>query len=670
MTREEPASPLEDPTIGIMETPPWCDELFGSLKLNADGSAEEIFGKTDNVATRLAPNTRMMWGVILAFQGVAVLVPLFWLLIIRNRWDVSYTASGVVFCTLLVVGILWWVRWRGMQHTWVRSRMVAEIARSLKVTQKTAPGATVEALVSSPALQSIARRMASECSDPQPLEMRLAEYRNDRIVNQLDHYRGKFFEAMKERRNLSRTVTLCLDAALFLAVLGLAISLRDQADRWLAWSGSDYMLGFIGAALPLLALLAQLKGSYLQLNRRIGRYSQQVEFLEAAKMRSDELQSESAFHDLVADVESTLLGEVVDWFYQAEGSELFYRSKPSGKRRHAGVSAKPRGIVDRLLGALGLSVGFVGRVLIGRVLVVALSVVFTTALIHFKQAPKNPTTFAKLSSLEGRLLMPAKDDLPSHPKSYQDWDPNLTDSKKGLILIAHGLTDGVEDPTKDAEHWMTRMQQSITRQLGDNRPGICLVDWHDAAKPGEDMNLQLDSDILNLIAPMPEEAKKMMRNVTMIRSEGNRIGELVGFKLARAIHQKLIDPQAPMHLIGHSAGGFVVLQAAIVLDELGLAPANLRISMLDTPMPESADIAKIAGKYPVDFYLTSAFAQGVPETGFVKNFARYDLKLPPDCDHYLQAHSFAHSWYIDSILNHDPRGFLKSPFASKASTSD
>jgi len=38
-------------------------------------------------------------------------------------------------------------------------------------------------------------------------------------------------------------------------------------------------------------------------------------------------------------------------------------------------------------------------------------------------------------------------------------------------------------------------------------------------------------------------------------------------------------------------------------------------------------------------------------------------------DAYLDAHSYAHEWYIDSILNHDPRGFSRSPFMPKQTPS-
>src|SRR5690606_15688830 len=82
---------------------------------------------------------------------------LFWLIVLRERWNVSYVAYSVVLCTLFMVGISWWVRWRGMQHAWARTRMVAEITRSLLITSNVAPGATSQALRGAPSLEQIAR---------------------------------------------------------------------------------------------------------------------------------------------------------------------------------------------------------------------------------------------------------------------------------------------------------------------------------------------------------------------------------------------------------------------------------------------------------------------------------------------------------------------------------
>ena len=99
------------------------------------------------------------------------------------------------------------------------------------------------------------------------------DYLENRLKDQESHYRKKGLEALKSRRRLSRIVTRGLDGALFLAVGGLIVGLSSRTEMWLQLSGLDLVLGFIGSALPLIAILAQSMNAYLELNRRTGRYA-------------------------------------------------------------------------------------------------------------------------------------------------------------------------------------------------------------------------------------------------------------------------------------------------------------------------------------------------------------------------------------------------------------
>jgi len=137
----------------------------------------------------------------------------------------------------------------------------------------------------------------------------------------------------------------------------------------------------------------------------------------------------------------------------------------------------------------------------------------------------------------------------------------------------------------------------------------------------------------------------------------------VGYKLARAIRKGRLDPTRPMHLIGHSAGGFVVVRAALLLHDLELAPHDLRVTLLDTPMPDTKDLAALLEFCPVDFVRASDLAQGVPEAGIHENYELFDLEVPEGLDAFLDAHEFAHAWYIRSIREGGPEGFGRSPFS-------
>ena len=640
--------------------PEWAKPLLTALDLRNSKNPDIVLERADNAANQLAPNTRRMWKWVLVLEGLAVLAPLLWLLVSRFRLPVPLAACSVLVCTLLVVGICWWLRWRGMQFSWARTRMIAEIARSAKATEGIGGQATAAALGGAPSLQTIARWIGHGETETQPQEAK-DHYLATRIEDQLSHYQKKHRQALDERTRLSRHVTRAMDGALFLAVTGVAVSLNESAERWLRLSGSDYVLGCVGVMLPLTAILMQLLGSYLELNRRAGRYVQQIEFLAESKKLLSEATTREEIQHVVKEVERGLLGEVVEWFYQAQHAEPYYRSKAGrieaweidkvmaeGRRRWP----------QKILAGFGASAGFIGRVVFGRILVAAISIVITTAFIAFC-IPKDSEELSRLRMEDGRLL--------SSPTS-KSWEPDAARANNGFILIVHGLHDGVDFTGKQGEkgHWMTRMQETLNEHLGDQMPDLCLVDWHMAAIPAAFSGDGLQAVKANATGrSIPTRPQAWLQDVAAIRPQAEEIGDLVGYKIARAIRSGKIHRDRPMHLIGHSAGGFVVLHAAMVLKQLGLAPANLRVTMLDTPMPVATDLVAILDEIPVDYYCTSAFATGVPANGFYRNFTRYDIKPPAGTDAYLGAHSYAWKWYIQSIAPEWETGFRRSPFAKQ-----
>lgn len=210
---------------------------------------------------------------------------------------------------------------------------------------------------------------------------------------------------------------------------------------------------------------------------------------------------------------------------------------------------------------------------------------------------------------------------------------------------------------------MKRMQKAIEAGMGKDCPDICLVDWHFSAIPARASSLNLEG--LSKQPKLPSSARSWLQDVVAIRPQGEEIGELVGYKLARALRNGTLRRDRPMHLIGHSAGGFVVMHAALVLLDLGVAPKDLRVTMLDTPLPVVEDLRQLLRGVPLDYYCSSAFAKGVPAAGFAVNFTRCDIAVPRGIDQYTEAHSYAYDWYIDTIKNDRSEGFGVSPFAKR-----
>ena len=61
----------------IIDPPDWLEPLYRVIGLPPESPAQEVFEKSDDLATSLAPITRRLWKLILVLEGMAVLLPLF-----------------------------------------------------------------------------------------------------------------------------------------------------------------------------------------------------------------------------------------------------------------------------------------------------------------------------------------------------------------------------------------------------------------------------------------------------------------------------------------------------------------------------------------------------------------------------------------------------------------
>jgi hypothetical protein len=338
--------------------------------------------------------------------------------------------------------------------------------------------------------------------------------------------------------------------------------------------------------------------------------------------------------------------------------------------------------LTRVLSGAGLALSFTGRIIFGRVLIAAVASVLT-ALLIVSRAPQDVMERSLLRSADGQLL--------SRPGAFGWWKPKPEEAARGFVLIAHGLhdsplktmagapaaKDGSRADSNSSLHWMSELQNAVHQRLGQQggAPDICLVDWSLAARP---------SDVTSLLHNLTSEteatqfgdAARFVTDVAAIRTQAQAIGDTVGYKLAAAIKSNppLLFRDRPMHLIGHSAGGFLVVRAALVLQQLGLLPDQTRVTLLDTPLPDVDDLRQLLLKADgsptrcrVDYYKSSAFAQGVPdESAAWPNYRCLALAPPPPYSASMTAsHSYAHQWFIQSVASAsaDPAagGFALSP---------
>ncbi len=83
---------------------------FEAFNVGKDSSITDAYKRT-NAAKQLAPRTRRLWEWILFCEGAAVLLPMFWLLVIHLRWTPAYGVCGVGVHRRDRQGACWWMRW-------------------------------------------------------------------------------------------------------------------------------------------------------------------------------------------------------------------------------------------------------------------------------------------------------------------------------------------------------------------------------------------------------------------------------------------------------------------------------------------------------------------------------------------------------------------------------
>ncbi len=295
-----------------VSVPDWCEPLLEDMGVGKTTPIEETFRVADTYSNKSAPNVRTTWSWVLLLECLAVIAPILWLLAYRLEVTSIYIGYAVVAACAGTLGTCWWYRWRGTQHSWTRSRLLAEIARSRMTSSPLSADATHGALEVAPSIQGLVGRLGPvpACSEEMGWNERKRAYLAGRIDAQIEYYDTQSRSAEASRRRLSRWVTRGLDGALFLAVAGLMIALSSGSDHWMRLSGSDIVLAVTGSALPLIALFCQSLNSYLGLDRRRGRYLQQLEFLRKARWRlefSDDQQKDMA---IVEQTERSLLSLV------------------------------------------------------------------------------------------------------------------------------------------------------------------------------------------------------------------------------------------------------------------------------------------------------------------------------------------------------------------------
>ena len=287
----------------------------------------------------------------------------------------------------------------------------------------------------------------------------------------------------------------------------------------------------------------------------------------------------------------------------------------------------------------------------------------------------------------------------------------------GIIVIIHGLTDEVQSESQ----WMAEMAEAIENNLGAGAtPNIILYDWREDAMalrstvdpgpwaaelaselfpPGSgfvgSLNLAIGASFVS--KAYAGSAFLWLVDLLSVRPLGEAHGIALGNYLSERIGALDIDESKPIHLIGHSAGGFVAANAAVRL----LArrnPTKLQVTTLDTPMLQASRVLYIKGNGgKIDCYVSSIFGNIAPGIHAVNNLPAFSkLLLSPlggvgllidtspliqfganyhfGKDKYTRSsnpvvnHNHSRDWYIDTIEDPDffSEGFYYSPFLNNS----
>ena len=298
-----------------------------------------------------------------------------------------------------------------------------------------------------------------------------------------------------------------------------------------------------------------------------------------------------------------------------------------------------------------------------------------------------------------------------------DWENRKTN---GLIVIAHGLHSSARST------WLTNMTSALnTYFLTNPAPNIVLYDWKEDADP---FNLRTKSrialprkwwrnvgainwnDLLNDSLPVPD----FIADCYGVRLVGPVHGIYLATWILTNIDAGRIVRTAPVHLIGHSAGGFLAGECGLTLGRI--IPAQ-QVTMLDTPFPYRQHVEKYQAFGKVERYISSVFGvltldfrtpsegklddvtvdcalsmlswQGVfgddnigwalgtlgstfcSKGGLVPANGQYRRAFindqSPTLWQGLSAHQMAHQWYINTITNVAAEdGFFFSPWSGRS----
>jgi len=279
------------------------------------------------------------------------------------------------------------------------------------------------------------------------------------------------------------------------------------------------------------------------------------------------------------------------------------------------------------------------------------------------------------------LTIPLQSDPANGHILDSDGEPLSLDPAKasvGLIVLTHGFR------SNGKEEWLkTLCGFSAARLLHEDKPmpNICIYDWGEVSSPLKlvynnepDKNASWFKRFKSswIIQKM---ALSDLADLLAIHPIAVDQGKYLADWIQQQVSSGTISSSAPIHLIGHSAGGFVVSECAFRLKERGVITGDIQYTTLDSPVLLPSDRVwfnlseNLGGSCRMERFdvvnglggLGCLFTWPADGPGYYRRRVFDFLNLG-----VIEAHAFAHEWYEDTtfqgVAETESDGFYYSPF--------
>lgn len=264
-------------------------------------------------------------------------------------------------------------------------------------------------------------------------------------------------------------------------------------------------------------------------------------------------------------------------------------------------------------------------------------------------------------------------------------DPARKDN--GVIVLTHGLWSS---PYAD---WIEDLAAAIEDKLaGSGQPNVVIFGWKEDASPGKlygtaperlemvASSVGLSPGALRVVLSDSSALTNFLFDGLMIREAAKNQGRA---SLAKWFREEAdlgnISKTAPIHLIGHSAGGFVMGEC---YKELKADGFNIqRVTMLDTPFAEKRHVSA-GNPAVVERYVSSLLGRMCPQIDPIRYSSGGGLQISGMSDstwyHRLDvgswwdswspfkatdSHGNSYEWYDGTVpFYSESEGFQLSPF--------